>query len=295
MRKRRCFADKELEAVMFERERQIEAEKIKQNGMLATAAVMDPSQSRHLLGQLQPREFLQRIFPTVNPNVLELVWQGCGGNLERAIEQLVSNASAASMAAAQQGAVPSSVAQQVALQQRLAVMVAAQSKQQHPSTLSQVGLHPAVATFHPHLHSVPMCQLKAATAAAAAAAMRPSVGCGMTASQGVSLATSVYPPMYQAAMLARMPFTQHQSRQHHATAPVPVSTNFGKDDLLSQKSAFQSHIPSTRSPDILGSRPASTSSSPDRPPAQSSFRHASSPGAPKPKIKFSVESIIGKG
>ena len=66
MRKRRAFADKELETVMFERERQVEAEKVK---MMQTAvghhlsptgtagavsAAMDPSKSRQLMGQLSP-------------------------------------------------------------------------------------------------------------------------------------------------------------------------------------------------------------------------------------------------
>ena len=97
MRKRRAFADKELETVMFERERQVEAEKVKMmqsavghhlspTGTTAAPAPIDPSKNRQLMGQLSPREFLQRIFPAVNPNVLELVWQGCGGDLERAIE-----------------------------------------------------------------------------------------------------------------------------------------------------------------------------------------------------------------
>lgn len=102
MRKRRCFADKELEMVMLERERQTELK----NQQLAfhhaqRQALLDRSlqqcqtdfeiaKSRLLLGNMPPREFLQRVFPTHNPNLLELVWQGCGGNLERAIEQLAS-------------------------------------------------------------------------------------------------------------------------------------------------------------------------------------------------------------
>nr|KAG5686242.1 hypothetical protein BaRGS_031722 [Batillaria attramentaria] len=51
---------------------------------------LQAGKSRALLGNMTPRDFLQRIFPAHNPNVLELVWQGCGGNLERAIEQLAS-------------------------------------------------------------------------------------------------------------------------------------------------------------------------------------------------------------
>lgn len=101
MRKRRCFADKELEVVMFEREKRAEAEKIRTTGILAQSAYLDPMRSRHLLGNSSPREFLQKVFPTANPNVLELVYQGCGGNLERTIEHLVSTAKAANFQAAQ--------------------------------------------------------------------------------------------------------------------------------------------------------------------------------------------------
>ncbi|XP_050400861.1 doublesex- and mab-3-related transcription factor 2, partial [Patella vulgata] len=92
MRKRRCFADKELEMVMLERERQAEIVKTRANGeQISNATNLDANKSRLLLGNMTPREFLQRIFPTHNPNVLELVWQGCGGNLEKAIEQLASS------------------------------------------------------------------------------------------------------------------------------------------------------------------------------------------------------------
>ena len=118
MRKRRCFADKDLEMVMIERERQFEMAKsraapVSQSplggfhaGMAATGAcgIFPPSpmmsKPRALLGNVSPRDFLQRIFPSHNPNVLELVWQGCGGNLERAIEQLASGIKPDSPAAA---------------------------------------------------------------------------------------------------------------------------------------------------------------------------------------------------
>ena len=62
---------------------------------------------------MSPRDFLQKIFPTVNPNVLELVFQGCGGNLERTIEQLASSSSVSNVHASQ-------LAQHAVLQQRLA-------------------------------------------------------------------------------------------------------------------------------------------------------------------------------
>ncbi|XP_059151620.1 doublesex- and mab-3-related transcription factor 2-like [Physella acuta] len=95
MRKRRCFADKELEMVMLERERRTEL--TNQQLALHRGALLglpgqkphiDLAKSRALLGNTTPRDFLQRVFPAHNPRLLELVWQGCGGDLERAIEQL---------------------------------------------------------------------------------------------------------------------------------------------------------------------------------------------------------------
>lgn len=88
MRKRRCFADKELDLVMFERERQAEMVKQRQTGIqqLPPSSAIDVSKSRLMLGNSSPRDFLHRIFPAHNPNVLELVWQGCGGSLEKTIE-----------------------------------------------------------------------------------------------------------------------------------------------------------------------------------------------------------------
>ena len=76
MRKRRCFADKELEAAMLERERHLESN---------TRGPIEAIPSAY---QMAPREFLRSVFPVVNVNVLELVYQGCGGSLERAVEQI---------------------------------------------------------------------------------------------------------------------------------------------------------------------------------------------------------------
>lgn len=120
MRKRRCFADRELDVAMFEREKQAEImAKTKSNAAAAAVAAaaaanasnplgingsfpfpivatnlyslpLETIQSRNHSSNYSPKDFLLRIFPTLNPNVLELVWQGCGGNLERAIEQLAS-------------------------------------------------------------------------------------------------------------------------------------------------------------------------------------------------------------
>lgn len=88
MRKRRCFADKEVEAAMFERERQIELQKCKPH-LPSPPSTTCPSFSQSAAA----KEVLQRIFPTHNPSVLELVWQGCGGNIERAIERVASGIS----------------------------------------------------------------------------------------------------------------------------------------------------------------------------------------------------------
>ncbi|XP_055887190.1 doublesex- and mab-3-related transcription factor 2-like isoform X1 [Biomphalaria glabrata] len=97
MRKRRCFADKELEMVMLERERRAEMtyHTTHPNSLLArtpqqTLTPLKMNEPRMLIDNMNPRELLQRVFPNHNPSVLELVWQGCGGQLERAIEQLAS-------------------------------------------------------------------------------------------------------------------------------------------------------------------------------------------------------------
>ena len=137
MRKRKAFADKELETVMFERE-QNEKEKISHlhmppgghhlhNGVLSPGSGVPASSSalnslKGQLGHQSPKEFLMRIFPTMNPNLLELVWQGSGGNLEKAIEQIVSNCSVSNMHTTY-------MAQQMALQQHMiATQMAAMSK-----------------------------------------------------------------------------------------------------------------------------------------------------------------------
>ena len=288
---------------MFERERQVEAEKLKHSGMMASSAVLDPAQSRHLMGSLQPREFLQRIFPAVNPNLLELVWQGCGGNLERAIEQLVSNAP--SMAAAAATAAASHRQQQVtshhvglvhhqmALQQKLAAMAVAQPKPHHG--LPQGVLVPTTMSAGLGGQPLPLCQLKAVSAAAAAA-MRPTGGCAAVApSPEVALAAGVYPPVYQAAMLGRMPFPHHPAARLPPAAPVPTGVH---KDLLSQKSAFHSHVPAAAtSPESPTSTSGSTSSSPERTVSVTTtrtFQSAPVPTTAKSPIKFSVESIIGK-
>ena len=131
MRKRRCFADKELEMVMLERERQAEVlanhrrtlhhvmhthsqqvayfnglrmntfqrqsalnfassrSTMLQEGMKRMHGLQEKIQStKGSDGMSSPREFLQKVFPAHNASLIELVWQGCGGDLERTIEQL---------------------------------------------------------------------------------------------------------------------------------------------------------------------------------------------------------------
>ena len=93
MRKRRCFADKDLEAAMFERERVMnEQMKLLQPRFPAIMGVFgaQPTPTGNLPTNLSPKEFLSRLFPAVNPSVLELIFQGCGGNLEKTIEQLAA-------------------------------------------------------------------------------------------------------------------------------------------------------------------------------------------------------------
>ena len=180
---------------MFERERQVEAEKVKmmQSGVghhlapiagTTTSSPMDPSKNRQLMGQLSPREFLQRIFPAVNPNVLELVWQGCGGDLERAIEQIVSNNSMSNLHAAH-------MAQQMALQHRL---MAAQMAAMTGGKLPGGAVVPSGANL-PH-------------------ALQGAAGAGAGAG-----AVPEHPQVCQAALL------QHQAAQQQAHATKQVGSS----------------------------------------------------------------------
>ncbi|XP_033738864.1 doublesex- and mab-3-related transcription factor A2-like [Pecten maximus] len=98
MRKRRCFADKELELAMFERERQNEILQTKVNvgnplgnGSSLTGLVGTDISDMTTVFPSVPRDFLQQIFPFHSSSVLELVWQGCQGNLQKAIQQIACN------------------------------------------------------------------------------------------------------------------------------------------------------------------------------------------------------------
>eukprot|EP00058_Branchiostoma_floridae_P020490 XP_002605980.1 hypothetical protein BRAFLDRAFT_126562 [Branchiostoma floridae] len=98
MRKRRAFCDKELEAAMLEREREQEARRAQHlfasNGFCLPVGLTVPSGVTLPGGSCtSPREFLVRAFPHVNPSFLELILQGCGGDLDRALEKVAAGIS----------------------------------------------------------------------------------------------------------------------------------------------------------------------------------------------------------
>lgn len=256
MRKRRAFADKELEVTMLERERHLEAEKIKHSGAVLAAAVMDPSRSRQLLGHMAPRDFLQRIFPTVNPNVLELVFQGCGGNLERTIEQLASSAAITQIHSAH-----------ILYQQRLLQMQSSmvpsspRSTGSPPSGQSPLRVGQSNSAFTPHVRSqgqgVPPTNPSQVFNPAQMGAL-----CGS----------------YQALVSSMAnPGVGGQPRPHPQVS---------KTELLSQRSAFQNISP--------GSPPATSSPrsprTPDKSPDTCLPGHVNN----RSPIKFSVDSLIAK-
>lgn len=278
---------------MFERERQMEMEKMKTTttGFLTQAVTMETLRSRQLMAQTSPREFMQRIFPTVNPNVLELVYQGCGGNLERAIEQIVSNGSAHGLQSAQQVAQQ----QQLAVQQRLAAVAAAATATAAAAAAATSSSAKQVA-YPPQLVE----QLKQAHSA-----FTPQIRAQQTLSQRPLPAhlASIYPAPYPATLLARMAYPT-------VVVPQPCSPGTGSqgaDDLLTQRSAFQPSASSSSSPRSPTSEsrnslsPASLSPCGSRSGTFSDTEHSpigkcKSPVVPavaKSPLKFSVESIIG--
>jgi len=110
MRKRRAFAEPELEAVMFERERQAEVVKVHNAFPASVLSTGAGVQLKHIPAHLtdallckatpeattsnrtfDQHGFLQRIFPNVNLGLLEHVWQICGGNLEKVIEHVANH------------------------------------------------------------------------------------------------------------------------------------------------------------------------------------------------------------
>ena len=269
MRKRRAFADKELETVMYERERQVVSEKMRSNpGPPPTppAAPTSPIEAASVARQMAPREFLQRTFPMVNPNVLELIWQGCGGNLEKAIEQIVSNSAISTMHATY-------MAQTNALQQRLmANMVPGAAKlpaAMYPASFP--GVTPGAAP------QMSLCQ--------------PLKGSPNSAFTPNVRSHPVAPPAHnQGPPSASPPFV---SPVAYSAAALLASRGVALPD---HRSAFQcTPLRSPRSPDSVSSTSSSPSSSSFEKPSPTSS--ASSPVTSMPSkspIKFSVESIIGK-
>ena len=328
---------------MFERERQVEAEKVKMmqsavghylspTGTTAAPAPIDPSKNRQLMGQLSPREFLQRIFPAVNPNVLELVWQGCGGDLERAIEQIVSNNSMSNLHAAH-------MAQQMALQHRL---MAAQMAAMTGGKLPSGGVVPSGANLphalqgaagagaipeHPQVCQAAIRQHQAAQQQAQHASKQvgssesafttPVVKPGGVAGQQMVALPPGFPVGHPAAIAGLYSYQAAQAALMARMCPngqpnLPVHPHLGQTvpgrnqncsptdpkELLSQKSAFSANfVPSatssTESSLSPGSSQAGSSGTPlPKSPGMESPQSCSD-GAKSP-IKFSVESIIGK-
>ena len=87
MRKRRCFADKQLDTAMFPKET---------FPLGIYGRIKDSPKYRHCIGATE-REYqmhlLKKIFPNLNENVLELVWRAHGCILEKTIEHLVQTMS----------------------------------------------------------------------------------------------------------------------------------------------------------------------------------------------------------
>ena len=99
MRKRRAFADKELETTMLQRECQwslMYAAQQPQGHVVPSERLGSRLQpgtnisSAILKANSMPKEFLQRLFPHHNPAALDMILQSAGGDLHRAIEYLVS-------------------------------------------------------------------------------------------------------------------------------------------------------------------------------------------------------------
>lgn len=93
MRKRRCFADSEVDAAMLERERCL-AEVNRLRAMSYQPhwpPVLRPScyPSSFVQNGSSPKAILLKMFPGINPNVMELVYQGCGGNIEKTIQHFI--------------------------------------------------------------------------------------------------------------------------------------------------------------------------------------------------------------
>ena len=259
-RKRRAFADTELDAVMMERERFVvnEAHKMKAPAP-PPFHLLDPARSRQLLGQLGPREFLQRIFPTANPNVLELVYQGCGGSLEKTIEQLVSNNVVSQMQAAH------FAQQQALLHQQGKVINASQQKQSQQSAF----VRPATNASSPSSPIRP-----------------PPAHTGLPVPPYPSLAA--FHPLLTPGRLP-YPFVLPGGVTKLPSSSLAAAAHVTKE-LLEEKSAFQ--------PKTQDSIQDAQTNSPTPSPSLSRSPSPPVPSQPTTKnnspIKFSVASIIGE-
>ena len=323
MRKRRCFADKELEVAMFEREKHMEAEKMKATGILQTTA-LNPAQQRHLLAHMAPRDFLQRIFPTVNPNVLELVWQGCGGNIERAIEQIASSSNLSSAHASQMVQHAAAMRQRMAAN-AVAAAAAAAAATQTPGTAELGEITNRDKSSLPPIMTSPMRRSPSNTDTKTvhSAFTPPILRTGAAPRQPTSMMLPqtadgglLYPPSaaatmaaYQAlfarrALLASHPGTaigSGQAQNSDFTNKLHThQTNTANhhiemdDDIFAEKSAFSA----TSRVSVSVDHDSSSSSGPSPSPSTSSnpslspttMHHQGS----KASIKFSVDSIMGK-
>ena len=96
MRKRRAFADKDLETTMLQRECQwslmyaAQQQPQTPSGSETLTARSPGSLAALKAGVTMPKEFLQRLFPHHNTSALDMVLQSAGGDLHRAIEYLVT-------------------------------------------------------------------------------------------------------------------------------------------------------------------------------------------------------------
>ena len=259
-----------------------------------TSGLQEALRSRQLLGQGSPREFLQRIFPTVNPNVLELVYQGCGGNLERAIEQLVSSggggAAAQAAAAAAAAAASNPGLQQIAIQQRLAAAaaMAAANKASMGNMTVPNGYPPQLLEQIKHSQS----------------AFSPLLRPGMSQQRPMT-SHGGHPAMYAPyqALLQRLPYPLMMGA-HMMVGTTPHQ----QEELLSQRSAFQ-HTrggggqgdspglipcspPCASSPHTDCTSPASPGSSHPSPPMSPPGRvHHSPPMSPPVRVHHSPVSM----
>ena len=245
---------------MFERERQLELDKIKTAGLNGQLLPLPGNRYRQLAARQSPKDFLQRIFPSINPNVLELVYQGCGGNLERAIEQLVTNVSAHS----------AQILQQSVLSQGYKVAAV-------PNPPAITGLCP---------------QLSSKSGQSAFSHVLPTVVplCNVLSPLTTPHNNNNNPPGYPAGMISHIPLP--------GLTPAHVIGVDTQKQMLTAKSAFQAKIPSSRvSPNCIPhpeQPPSQAIRGSHSPPKSALTNNNNNNNNNRKPIKFSVEAIIGK-